>query len=158
VVVVAKLGIRERSGKVRTPDGIYKIGAPQEGWYTIPAPAGEVPGRVRYTDERDLLEIERSNESVSIHFRPELEHTTFELNGRTYEVGTLDFGSILIKEGGRAVVRGHGTVSGVRLLDISPDLESWERELAFGLALRAAGLDRLLWKEDHPLPPPPRSF
>jgi hypothetical protein len=151
VVVVAKVGIRETKGKVRTPEGIFDVGRPRDGWFTVGAPSGQDPGRVRYTDERDLLEIERSDVSVSIHFKGELEHTTFELHGHTYEVGTMDFGNILIKEGDHPAVRGHGTVSGIRLLAVAPDFEPLERELAFGLALRAADIDRDLWNEDHPM-------
>lgn len=63
----------------------------------------------------------------------------------------MDFGNISIKEGGRPAVRGHTTVSGVRLLVVAPDLEPLERELAFGLALRSSALDKDLWDEDHPL-------
>ncbi len=151
MVVVAKVGVLGKKGKVRTPEGIYEVGPPEDDWHKVTAPAGQESGRVRYTDERDLLEIERPGTTLSIHFRPELEHTTFELNGHVYQVGTMDFGNISVKEGDRTVVRGHGTLSGVRLLAVAPDLEPLERELAFGLALRAAGLDKELWDEDHRL-------
>ena len=151
MVVVARIGISENRGKVRTPEGIYDVRRDADGWYTVAGPAVQQPGRVRYNDDRNLLEIERPGLSVSIHFRPELEHTTFELTGHTYEVGTMDFGEISIKEGDRPVVRGHGTVSGVRLLEVAPEIEALERELAYGLALRSLALDKDLWREDNPL-------
>lgn len=151
MVVVAKIGISGKKGKVRTPEGIYGVSRTTDDWYTVEGPAGQDPGRVRYNDDRNLLEIERPGFRLSIHFRPELEHTTFELNGHVYEIGTMDFGSISIKDRDLLVVRGHGTVSGVRLLDVAPDFEPLERELAFGLALRSAALDKDLWDEDRPL-------
>ncbi len=150
MVVLAKIGIRGR-GKVRTQEGTYDVSRADDGWFAVAGPAAEGSGRVRYHDERNILEIERSGLALSIHFRPELEHTTFELNGHMYEVATTDFGNISIKEGDRAVVRGHGTVTGVRLLAIAPDLVSVERELAFGFALRLGAQDKDLWDEDHPL-------
>ena len=131
MVVVAKIGIRGK-GKVRTQEGIYEVKSADDGWLTVSGPPPEGPGSVRYLDERDLLEIERRGGTFSIHFRPELEQTRFELNGRVYEVATTDFGHISIAEGSRPVVRGHGTVSGVRLLAVAADLAPFERELAFG--------------------------
>ena len=137
MVVVARIGISEKKGKVRTPEGIYDVRRVEDGWYTVAGPVVQQPGRVRYNDDRNLLEIERPGLSVSIHFRPELEHTTFELTGHTYEVGTMDFGEISIKEGDRPVVRGHGTVSGVRLLEVAlrsrPWSANWPTGLRFGV-------------------------
>ena len=150
VVVVAKIGIRGK-GRVRTQEGIYDVSPTDDEWFVVSGPPGEGSGRVRYRDEHDLLEIERREVKVSIHFRPELEHTTFELNGHVYEVATTDFGDISIREGSRRVVRGHGTVSGVRLLAVDADLAPVERELAFGFALRLSAQDKDLWDEDHPL-------
>jgi hypothetical protein len=150
VVVVAKIGIRGK-GKVRTPEGIYDVRPADDDWFVVPGPSGAESGRVRYRDERDLLEIEGRGATLSIHFRPELEHTTFQFNGHAYEVATTDFGNISIHEGSRVVVRGHGTVSGARLLAVAADLAPLERELAFGFALRLSEQDKDLWDEDHPL-------
>jgi hypothetical protein len=149
VAVVAKVGITGKRGKVRTPSGIFDVKPAAGGWYVVGSPPGEESGRVRYDDDRSLLEIEWPKATTSIHFRGEIEHTTFELNGHEYEIATMDFGNILVKEGNLPVVRGHGTISGVRLLEVSPEIEPFERELAFGLALRAAGIDRDLWREDR---------
>lgn len=151
MVVVAKIGLRGKAGRVRTPGGIYGVTPGDDDWYTVAGPVPAGSGRVRYDDERNLLEVQRPGISLSIYFRPEMERTTFELDRHVYEVATMDFGNISITEGGRPVVRGHGTVSGVRLLAVAPELEPVERELAFGLALRASALDRDLWDEDHPL-------
>jgi hypothetical protein len=148
VAVVAKIGITGKKGKVRTPSGIFDVKPGAGGWYVVGGPPGEEAGRVRYDDDRSLLEIEWPKATASIHFKGELEHTTFELNGHEYEIATMDFGNILVKEGNLSVVRGHGTISGVRLLEVSPEIEPFERELAFGLALRAAAIDRDLWRED----------
>ena len=150
VVVVAKIGIRGK-GKVRTQEGMYDVSPADDEWFVVSGSPGEESGRVRYRDEQDLLEIERRGVELSIHFRPELEHTTFELNGHVYEVATTDFGHISITEGSRPVVRGHGTVSGVRLLAVAADLAPVQRELAFGFALRLSAQDKDLWDEDHPL-------
>ena len=151
MVVVVKIGISGKKGKVRTPEGTFDVSRAADGWYSVAGPVGQEPGRVRYNDDRNLLEIERPGLSLSIHFRPELEHTTFELNGHAYEVATMDFGIISIKEGDLPVVRGHGTISGVRLLEVAPDFEPLERELACGLALRAAAADKDFWAEDGPV-------
>src|SRR5207245_8880990 len=113
VVVVAKIGIRGK-GRVRTQEGIYDVSPTDDEWFVVSGPPGEGSGRVRYRDEHDLLEIERREVKVSIHFRPELEHTTFEVNGHVYEVATTDFGDSSIREGRRRRGRGPGTVTGER--------------------------------------------
>lgn len=150
MVVIAKVGLLEHRGKVRTPAGIFEVRGLPDGWYEVDGSRPEGPGRVRYDEGRDVLELRRPGIDVSIHFRPELEHTTFELGGHTYEVATMDFGNISIREGPRPVVRGHETVSGVRLLSVAPDLVPVERELAFGLAIRGAAVDEGFWREDEP--------
>ncbi|HKW42673.1 MAG TPA: hypothetical protein VJP06_00675 [Thermoplasmata archaeon] len=151
MVVVAKISISANSGKVRTTEGIFQVTLEKDDWYSVAGPVPHEVGQVRYDDDRNSLEIQRPEGRLSIHFKPELEHTTFEWKGHSYQMGTLDFGEISIKEGSRAAVRGHGTVSGVRLLAVAPDLSPIERELAFGLALRSAAIDRDLWREDRPL-------
>ena len=150
MAVIAKLGWREHGGKVRIADGVFEVTLDPDGWYAVGGPPSEGAGKVRYDDERDTLEIRRAGVDVSIAFKPELEHTTFEFRGHAYEVGTMDFGNISIKEGTRPVARGHETVSGVRLLSVAPDLVPIERELAFGLALRGAAVDEGYWREDEP--------
>ncbi len=150
MTVIAKLGFLEHHGKVRTQAGIFEArGTPEEG-YEIAGPASEGPGRVRYDEDRDVLDIQRPGISVSIHFLPELEQTTFQFGGHAYEIGTMDFGEIAIREGTRLVVVGHETVSGVRLLVVAPEFVPIERELAFGLAVRGNAVDADNWREDEP--------
>lgn len=150
MAVLAKLGLREHSGKVRTRAGIFEVrGTPEDG-YEVGGPQGEGPGHVRYDAERDVLDIQRPGIAVSIRFRPELEHTTFAFQGRTYEIGTMDVGNISVNEGSTPVVRGHETVSGVRLLTVAPEFVPIERELAFGLAVRSEAVDGDHWREDQP--------
>lgn len=150
VAVVAKIGIREQHGKVRTAEGIVEVRRSPDGWYTVPGSGTEGAGRVKYDDERDVLDIERPGVSLSIRFRGETERTTFEFGGRAYEVATMDFGTILIQAGSHPVVQGHITVSGVRLLSVAPELRSIERELAFGLAVRSDEISKGFWREDEP--------
>ena len=150
VAVIAKVGLLEHRGKVRTKEGVFEVVRGADGWYTVGGPAAEGPGKVRYDDERELLEIQRPGIVLSIHFRGELEHTTFTFRGHTYEVGTMDFGNISIREGTRPVVRGHVTVSGARLLSVADEMLPVERELVFGLAVRSSAADEDYWDESHP--------
>ena len=149
MVVVAKVGILEEHGRVRTEDGTYAVRPGDDGWFTVAGKTPEDSGRVRYDAARGLLEIERPGVQVSVQFRPELEKTIFNLEGHAYEIATMDFGDISIHEGSRAVVRGHVTVGGVRLVSVEGDLKSIERELAFGLAIRSSEVDKEFWKDDH---------
>ncbi len=150
MAVIAKVGLLEHHGKVRTQAGIFEVrGTPEDG-YEVGGPASEGTGHVRYDADRDVLDLQRPGAQASIVFRPELERTTFPFGGHTYEVAPMDFGNILIKEGDRPVVRGHETVSGVRLLFVAPELVPIERELAFGLAVRGAAVDASNWVEDEP--------
>ena len=147
MAVIAKLGLLEH-GRVRTDAGVFAVRPGDDGWFRIAGTSPEDAGRVRYHDERKLLEIERPDVTLSIHFLGETEKTTFEFAGRTCDIGTMDFGEILIREAGRPVVKGHSTVSGVRLDSVDPAFQPIERELAFGLALRSSGIDRELWRDD----------
>lgn len=150
VTVIAKLGILEHHGKVRTPAGIFEVQGTREEGYEVGGPEAEGPGRVRYDEGGDVLHIQRPGIEVSIHFLPELVATTFQFRGHSYEIGPMDAGNISIKEGITPVVRGHETVSGVRLLFVAPELVPIERELAFGLAVRGDALDAGNWREDEP--------
>ena len=98
MVVVAKVGITEKKGKVRTPAGIFEVTRGKDGWYAVDAPKGQATGKVRYDDDRNVLDIERPDSTLSIHFRGELGQTTFSLNSRTYEVAPMDFGNIAITD------------------------------------------------------------
>ena len=151
MAIVAKTGILG-GGKVRTEDAVCKVRPAGEGWYSIPGRTSGDSGRVRYHGARDILEIERPGVSLSIQFRSELERTTFELDRTVYDVATMDFGHISIREQGRSVVEGRVTPSGVRLESVAPDLQPIERELAFGLALRSNELARIFRQADRVYP------
>lgn len=150
VTVIAKVGLLEHGGKVRTADGVFEVRLGADGWYEVGGPASQGGGKVHYDRDRDRLEIQRPDATVSIAFLPELEHTTFSFHGHMYEIATMDFGNVSIKEGGRPAVQGHETVSGVRLLSVASELVPIERELAFGLAVRGAAVDEDNWREDEP--------
>ncbi len=138
MAVIAKIGWIEHRGKVRTEAGVFEVD-----------PAAEGSGRVRYDGDRQIIRIERPGATVDIDFDPEPKRTVFQFQGHAYEVASMDFGDIAIREGGRIAVRGHVTISGVRLVSVSPELLPIERELAFGLALRGAGMEEDFWQADH---------
>ncbi len=150
MVVAVRLGLLEHHGKVRTPEGTFEVRRGEDGWFVVPGPASEASGRVRYDEEREVVEIEHGGAQFSIRFAPGSQTTRFELAGHAYDLGRIDFGEITIKEGTRVAARGHATLSGLRLTLVAADLEPLERELAFGLALRSSGLDEEFWREDHP--------
>ena len=149
MAVTAKISLLEHRGKVRTQAGVFEVDRGEDGWYTVGGPAAEGAGRVRYDEDHQIIQIERPGISLSIDFDPEPKTTTFEFQGHRYGVGSMDFGNISINEGDRAAVRGHVTISGVRLVSVEPDLVPIERELAFGLALRGGALDEDFWQAEH---------
>ena len=151
MAVIAKIGMIEHRGKVRTHDGVFDVREGDDGWYRVEGPAGVGPGRLQYEPNRQVLTIERPEGPLIIDFQPDLQGTVFDFGGRHYDVGSMDFGNILIKEGGRTAVEGHVTIGGVRLVTVTPEFLPFERELAYGLALRGSALDSDFWREDHAL-------
>ncbi len=151
MAVVAKTGILE-GGKVRAEDGVCRARQEVDGWYSIVERTPGDSGRVRYNGARDILEIERLGVRLSIQFRPELERTSFELDRTVYDVATMDFGRVSIRERGRSVVEGRVTPGGVRLDSVAPELQPIERELAFGLALRSNEIARNFRQADRVYP------
>lgn len=150
VTVVAKISLREHRGKVRTDGGVFDVEHAGEGWFAVSGPAAEGAGRVRYEPNQGILEIERPGIRLVVDFQPEMQGTRFTFGGHTYQAGSMDFGTIWIKDGERNVVQGHVTLSGVRLTLVAPEMQPIERELAFGLALRGEALDEDFWREDEP--------
>lgn len=151
MAVIAKVGVIEHRGKVRTQEGVFEVREGEDGWYTVGGPTGVAPGRLRYEPNRQVLTIERPEGPLVIDFQPDLEPTVFEFGGRRYQVGSMDFGNILIKEGARTAVEGHITIGGVRLVTVTPEFLPYERELAYGLAVRGSVLDSDFWREEHAL-------
>lgn len=149
MAVIAKIGLFEHRGKVRTEAGVFEVVRTEDDWYSVGGPAAEGSGHVRYDEDRQIIHIERPGVTLTIDFDPEPKRTIFQFQGHVYEVGSMDWGEISIKEGSRPVVRGHVTISGVRLVLVAPELLSVERELAFGLALRGAALDEDFWQAEH---------
>lgn len=149
MAVIAKIGVIEHRGKVRTQDGVFEAKEDADGWYIVGAPAGRDPGRVRYEPNRQVLTIERPDGALVIDFQPDLQGTEFEFGGHRYEVGSMDFGNVIFKEGTRTAVQGHITIGGVRLVTVAPEFLPFERELAYGLALRGSVLDSEFWREEH---------
>lgn len=151
MAVIAKIGVLEHRGKVRTQEGVFEVHEDADGGYTVGGPAGVAPGRLHYEPNRQVLTIERPEGRLVIDFQPDLERTVFEFGGRRYEVASMDFGNILVKEGARTAVEGHITIGGVRLVTVTPEFLPYERELAYGLALRGSVLDSEFWHEGHAL-------
>ena len=151
MAVIAKIGVIEHRGKVRTQDGVFEVEEGEDGWYTVGAPTGQGPGRLRYEPNQQVLTIQRPEGELVIDFQPDIERTTFEFGGRTYDVGSMDFGNILFREGSRPAVQGHVTIGGVRLVTVASEFLPFERELAYGLALRGSVLDSDFWREENAL-------
>lgn len=149
MAVIAKIGVIEHRGKVRTQEGVFAVEEGEDGWYTVGAPAGQTPGRLHYEPNRQVLTIERPEGALVIDFQPQIERTTFEFSGYRYEVGSMDFGNIVFKEGTRTAVQGHVTIGGVRLVTVAPEFLPFERELAYGLAIRGSVLDSEFWRDEH---------
>jgi hypothetical protein len=89
---------------------------------------------------RERLLLDNSRGEIEVKFDPNL--GTFEFDGRTYVIGSMKGGDILVRERDRRVIEGRVTVSGVRLEKVAIDLVPIQRELAFGLALRSEDLAR----------------
>ncbi len=150
MVVAVRLALLEHRGKVRTPEGTVEVRRGDDGWFVIPGLGSEPSGRVRYDAEREALALEHGDVRVSVQFRRESQDTTFTMGGHVFTLGRMDFGELSIREGTRVIVRGHATLSGVRLTLVGPELQPMERELALGLALRGSSLDDEFWREEHP--------
>lgn len=146
--VVAKLGLLEDRGRVRTDEGTFEVHPSEVDGYVVEAPTGKEPGLVRYDSEYQVLRIDRPEVTLAISFRPEAEHTTFLLNGRSYEVAPMGSGEILFTEEKRPVVRGHLTTSGAHLEFVAREFVPIVRELAFGLALRGAYGEERFWRRE----------
>ncbi len=151
MAVIAKIGVIEHRGKVRTQDGVFEVKEGEDGWYTVDAPAGQGSGRLRYEPNQQVLTIQRPEGELVIDFQPDIERTAFDFGGRHYDVGSMDFGNVLFKEGTRPAVQGHVTIGGVRLVTVAPEFIPFERELAYGLAIRGSVLDSDFWREENAL-------
>ncbi len=129
----AKIGIlRDRLVVEGTEYPLRREGG---GWITVPDIGSRHGGRVRYEALRDRIRIEGPTGSATIPFH--WRHTTFTFHGRTYRVGPMAWGHVMVSREERPMVTGRVTLSGVRLGYVAPELEPIARELAVGLAYRA---------------------
>ena len=108
------------------------------GEYLIRGTGPQDSGRVRYFWDRDHAILENPFGEVEIRFRPNGTHFVFDR--RTYRIGSMIYGRIVIYERDRLVAKGRVTPSGVRLDTLAVDLHPIQRELALVLALRSEDL------------------
>jgi len=139
VAVIVKRGL-VRPGRVLVDHTTYRVRRNRDGSFVVPEAASQSPGRVNYLFLRDQLFLENPLYKVAVLFHTG--ETTFEFDRRTYSIGPLTDGRVLIREQDRTVVEGRVTPTGVRLDTIAAELEPIQNELAFGLALRTEDLDR----------------
>ena len=133
VVLEARLGILRDRLFVEAQEVPLRRGS--GGWTYVPGDARAGGGRVRYDALRDRIRLEGPHGNVTIQFR--WRHTTFAWRGRTYRLGPLVWGHVMVMEGERPAATGRLTLSGVRLGYVSPEIEPIARELVVGLARRA---------------------
>ncbi len=133
VALEAKVGIlRDRL----VVEGVeYPLRREGGGWITVPTVGGRTGGRVRYEALRDRIRIEGTSGNVLVGFH--WRHSRFSYAGKTYRVGPMVWGHIMVSERERPVATGRVTLNGVRLGYVAPELEPIADELAVGLAYRA---------------------
>lgn len=136
MVLEAKIGIlRDRLVVEGKEHPLRREG---NGWITVPPVGAGAGGRVRYEVLRDRIRIEAGSRQFLIPFH--LRHTSFSFGGRSYRVGPMAWGHVMVSDGDRPVVAGRVTMSGVRLGYVAPELEPIAAELAVGLAYRAVAI------------------
>lgn len=108
------------------------------GWIRVPPVGSQPGGRVRYEAPRDRIRIEAPAGSALVPFR--LRRTSFSFRGRTYRVGPMVWGHVMVSQEDRPVITGRLTMTGVRLGYVAPELASIAPELVVGLAYRAVAL------------------
>jgi len=141
VTIVVKRGL-VRAGRIVVDEVSYRARRDGMGSYIVPEARTQAPGHVRYLFWRDHLYLENPSHRVEILFHTG--ETSFEFDDRTYQIGPMTEGHVIIRERNRTVVEGSVTPSGVRLETIAVELEPIQNELAFGLALRSEDLFRQL--------------
>ncbi len=132
----AKIGIlRDRL----VVEGVeYPLRREGGGWITVPAVGPCPAGRVRYEALRDRIRIEGAFGSALVPFR--WRRTRFTFGGRTYHVGPMAWGHVMVSRDERPVITGRVTLQGVRLGFVAPELRPIADELAVGLAYRAIAI------------------
>ncbi|HKZ98671.1 MAG TPA: hypothetical protein VJ326_03660 [Thermoplasmata archaeon] len=136
MAVEATIGIV--SHRLRVDDRDVPVRRAGRGWYAIPGIGPGGSSRIRYSPFSDRIRIEAAGPALEIRFH--LRRTTFVWQGRAYRIRSMAWGRVVVEREGRAVVRGTITWSGVRLDRVVPEIAPIVRELALGLAFRAAWL------------------
>ena len=136
MVLEAKIGIRRDRLVVEGTE--YPLRREGKGWVRVPAVGSRGGGRVRYDTLRDRIRIEAPGGTAVIPFHSR--KTRFTFGGRTYRVGPMAWGHVMVSRDNRPVATGRLTLSGVRLGYVAPELEPIADELAVGLAYRAIAI------------------
>lgn len=139
MVITVKRGLI-RAGRIVVDHDTYRVRRDGKGSFIVSKSGADASGLVRYLKWRDLLFLENPPHKVEIRFLPG--ETSFEFDNRTYRIGPMTDGHVVIHERDRKVVEGRVTASGVRLETVAVELEPIKNELAFGLALRSEDLAR----------------
>jgi hypothetical protein len=131
-----------RAGRVIVDDVRWRVKRDGKEDFKVHGPDFRVVGGIRYLFWRDTALLETPLHKIEISFRSQ--ETSFVFASRTYRLGSMNEGRIVIRERERVVLEGRVTPSGVRLETLAMDLEPIQKELAFCLALRSEDLDRQL--------------
>ncbi len=117
-----------------------KVRRDPDGGYGVDAPDVWDRARVDYDIAADWIRIERDEETIDVPFHDG--EADFTWRESPYHIASMVFGEIHVAQGGRPVVRGFVTVSGVHLDPVEPELLPVIRPLAWGLTLRSERLAR----------------
>lgn len=134
MTVEARVGLW-KGHEVQVDGSRFEVRRQKGGWYAIDGPVPSLSGRVRYSEWKDVLLVDRPEGSLEIRFG--WWGTTVSWHGRSYRLRESVWGRLRLYDGERVVAEGHMTFRGFRLEQLSPEFAPMARELAFGLALRA---------------------
>jgi len=121
----------EKTGRSERRRAFTTSVAAPDGWYTVAGPAVQQPGRVRYNDDRNLLESNYPVERLD-SLSGRMERTTFEL----MDTSTKWDDGLRESQSKRATARSSaamGPVSGVRLSKVAPEMRPRTRNCHTGL-------------------------
>ncbi len=139
VALVARHGLL-KDGRIRIEGVRTRVERDRGGWYVVRdlPPLGDA--RVLFRDIQDLAVIQWPGTILRVPFHSG--EAEFVWEERRYVIGTMIEGEIRIRQDDRVVVRGHATVSGLRLDEVASELLPIIRPLAWALVLRSEFLAR----------------
>jgi hypothetical protein len=140
VKVIVELGWLARAGKIVVEGTKFRVRR-EDGGYRVEGSNPAEHGHVKWDRFRDHAVIASGGWDLDLQFHPGA--TDFVWDHRTYRLGDMIFGSVVLHEAARPVIRGHVTTSGVRLQTEGPDFDPIIREIALVLALHSEALDNL---------------